>query len=91
MQPTYFEPPPMVSPLGSAAIPPVPNPVRPSNETANLAEATDRRAMPERKRSSTRLKAQPSRKPMNPVLKIVLESVLVFGLCLVMYAIIRSM
>ena len=91
IQPTYFEPPPMVSPLGSAAIPPVPNPVRPSNETANLAETTDRTALPARKRSSAKLKSQRTRKPMNPVLKIVLESVLVFGLCLVMYAIIRSM
>lgn len=82
----------MVSPLGSAAIPPVPNPVHPTNETAaNLGDATNRTAMPERKRSPSKLQAHPARRPMNPVLKIVLESVLVFGLCLVLYAIIRSM
>ncbi|MSR52653.1 MAG: serine/threonine protein kinase [Gemmataceae bacterium] len=91
MPPTYFEPPPMVPPLGSAAIPPVPNPARPTNETANLAEDTERTAMPEKRSSTSKLKAYPDRKPMIPVLKIVLESVLVFGLCLVLFAIIRSM
>ena len=81
----------MVPPLGSAAIPPVPNPARPTNETANLAEDTERTAMPEKRSSTSKLKAYPDRKPMIPVLKIVLESVLVFGLCLVLFAIIRSM
>lgn len=76
----------MVSPLGSAAIPPVPNPGRPANETARLAEATDRgRPVREPRRPL------PERKGMNPVLKIVIESVLVFALCLGMYFILRSL
>jgi serine/threonine protein kinase len=94
MPPPYFEPPPMVSPLGSAAIPPVPNPTRPVNETARMAEATDR-ATALRPRASRPLKGivdlLKERTGVNPVVKIVLESVLVFGLCLLLYFIIRAL
>jgi serine/threonine protein kinase len=94
MPPPYFEPPPMVSPLGSAAIPPVPNPVRPFNETARMAEETDR-AAPPRPKTAQPLKGivglLKQKSGFNPVLKIVLESVLVFGLCLVLYFIIRAL
>jgi hypothetical protein len=87
MQPPYFEPPPMVSPLGSAAIPPVPNPTRPVNETVRMAEVTDRNATPH---STGRTPSHPPRRALHPVVKIFLESVLVFGLCLFLYFIIRS-
>jgi eukaryotic-like serine/threonine-protein kinase len=94
MRPPYFEPPPMVSPLGSAANPPVPNPTRPSNETARMAEATDRAAAPRRNKARLPVGIPwPGNKKtgFNPVLKIVLESVLVFVLCLVVYLIIRAL
>jgi serine/threonine protein kinase len=90
MRPPYFEPPPMISPLGSAAIPPIPNPTRPTNETARLAESTERTASPGDSRYVKR-PSQPEKRPFNPVLKIILESVLVFGLCLLLYFIIRSL
>jgi eukaryotic-like serine/threonine-protein kinase len=93
MNPAFYEPPPMVSPLGSAAIPPVPNPKRPVNETVRLSEATDR-AQPivqpirRKKPGPAETKAKGG---IHPVLKIVLEAVLVFGLCLVLYFIIRGL
>lgn len=87
MNAPYFEPPPMVSPLGSAAIPPVPNPTRPTNETARLAEATDRTSTPSYAQIIDRPKPV---RTIHPVIKIFLESVLVFGLCLFLYFIIRS-
>jgi serine/threonine protein kinase len=89
--PAYYEPPPMVSPLGSAAIPPVPNPVRPINETVRLSEATDR-AQPviQPRRRKTDFEPVPTVR-LNPVVKIILEAVLVFGLCLVLYFIIRGL
>jgi serine/threonine protein kinase len=90
MRPPYFEPPPMVSPLGSAAIPPIPNPTRPMNETARLAESTERTAAPGDARFVRRT-TKPAPRQFNPVLKIILESVLVFGLCLILYFIIRSL
>jgi serine/threonine protein kinase len=89
--PAYFEPPPIVSPLGSAAIPPVPNPVRPVNETVRLSEATDR-AQPivqPRRRKTDGL--PPNKVRLNPVARIIIEAVLVFGLCLVLYFIIRGL
>jgi len=89
--PAYYEPPPMVSPLGSAAIPPVPNPVRPVNETVRLSEATDR-AQPviqPRRRKTDHL--PPPKPRLNPVVKIILEAVLVFGLCLILYFVIRGL
>ena len=92
MKPAYYEPPPMVSPLGSAAIPPVPNPIRPVNETVRFSETTDR-AQPilqPRRRKTDRV--EPVEKPrLHPVVKIVLEAVLVFGLCLVLYVIFRGL
>lgn len=88
MNPSYFEPPPMVSPLGSAAIPPVPNPNRTANETARLAESTNRNALPLRTASK---KAPPPKRGLHPVIKIILESVLVFGVCLILYFIIRGL
>src|SRR5262249_28029689 len=91
MPPPYFEPP-AVSPLGSAAIPPVPNPTRPVNETARMAEETDRAAPlnPERLSHETALKGH-LKLAGNPVVKLVLESIIVFGLCLVLYFIIRML
>jgi serine/threonine protein kinase len=92
MQPAYYEPPPMVSPLGSAAIPPVPNPIRPVNETVRLSEATDR-AQPliEPRRRKTDHDEATKKGKLHPVAKIVLEAVLVFGLCLVLYVIFRGL
>jgi eukaryotic-like serine/threonine-protein kinase len=88
MPATYGEPP-LVSPLGSGAIPPIPNPVRPVNETLRLSEATDRaQARVERRSYAPPYQAK---RGMHPVLKIFLESVLVFGLCLVLYFIIRGL
>lgn len=87
MQAPYFEPPPMVSPLGSAAIPPIPNPTRPVNETVRMAEMTDRNASPH---GASRSNASQSRRGLHPVIKIFIESVLVFGLCLFLYFVIRS-
>ena len=89
----YFEPPPMVSPLGSAAVPPVPNPTRPVNETARMAEETDRaarRPSPRRPLPVAQEVAGEKRR-WNPVVKIVIESIVVFGLCLVLYFILRGL
>ena len=83
-----FEPPPMKSPLGSAAIPPEPNPTRPTNETARLAEATNRTKLPPRFDGLARLETP--KRELHPVVKIFLESVLVFGVCLILYVIIRQ-
>jgi hypothetical protein len=84
-----FTTPPVISPLGSAAIPPIPNPIRPVNETVRLSEATDRaQARVERKSYPEMGKRK---RGMHPVLKIFLESVLVFGLCLLLYFIIRGL
>ncbi len=82
----------MVSPLGSAAIPPVPNPVRPVNETVRLSEATDR-AQPilEPRRRKLPVAERAPKGRLHPVAKIFLEAVLVFGLCLVLYFIIRGL
>jgi hypothetical protein len=95
--PPYFEPPPMVSPLGSAAIPPVPNPTRAVNETAR-AEKTDRAETPKPRPAPRAHRVLPvalsvpeAKRRWNPVVKIVIESVLVFGLCLVLYFIIRGL
>jgi serine/threonine protein kinase len=90
MRPPYFEPPPMISPLGSAAIPPIPNPTRPMNETARLAESTEKTTSPGDSRYIRR-PGLPAKRQFNPVLKIILESVLVFGVCLILYFIIRSL
>jgi serine/threonine protein kinase len=95
MSAPYFEPPPMVSPLGSAALPPVPNPVRPVNETARMAEATDRAdALPKSATHRQPPLAEPAdkeRRRLSPVVKIVIESILVFGLCLMLYFIFRGL
>jgi hypothetical protein len=91
MSPPYFEPPPMISPLGSAAIPPIPNPTRPVNETARMAEATNPTNAPPFARYAIPFPDPRAKRGMNPVLKIFLESVLVFGLCLGLYFIIREL
>src|SRR5262245_9464783 len=91
MPPAYFEPPPLVSPLGSAAIPPVPHPTRGTNETARMAEETDPSAKPVRRGPMGVPTTPGSGQPKNPVFKIILESVLVFGLCLGLYFIIRML
>jgi eukaryotic-like serine/threonine-protein kinase len=90
--PAYYEPPPMISPLGSAAIPPIPNPTRPVNETVRLSESTDR-AQPivEPRWRKVRVGESAKRGRLHPVVKIILEAVLVFGLCLVLYFIIRGL
>ena len=92
LRPGYYDPP-AVSPLGSAAVPPVPNPVRPANETVRLAEATDRApATPAPVRRKPQPEApEPERRGLNPVIKIVLESIAVFGVCLLIYVIIRNL
>ena len=89
MRPAYYEPPPIVSPLGSAAIPPVPNPVRPVNETLRLSEATDRARIPTPPIHWGTVNEASAKRGLHPVFKIFLESVLVFGLCLGLYFIIR--
>ena len=81
----------MISPLGSAAIPPVPNPKRPTNETALMAEATDRTDAPPFARYAIPFPDPRSKRGIHPVVKIFLESVLVFGLCLLLYFIIREL
>jgi serine/threonine protein kinase len=81
-----------VSPLGSAAIPPVPNPTRPVNETVRLSEATDR-AQPliqPRQRSRAGADGPSPRRLLHPVVKIVIEAILVFGLCLLLYFIFKG-
>jgi serine/threonine protein kinase len=88
IRPPYLEPP-SKSPLGSAATPPVPNPTRPANETARLAESTNRTVSPPR--PTPRKMPDPEKHGMHPVLKIFLESVLVFGVCLILYFIIRQL
>lgn len=88
IRPPYFEPP-SNSPLGSAANPPVPNLARGTNETARLAESTNRTATPPR--SAPKRAPEPARRGLHPVVKIFLESVLVFGLCLILYFIIREL
>jgi serine/threonine protein kinase len=95
VRPGYYEPP-AVSPLGSAAIPPVPNPVRPANETVRFAEATDRapatpKPRPARRKPTPPPAPQPERRGVNPVVKIILESIAVFGVCLLIYVIIRNL
>jgi eukaryotic-like serine/threonine-protein kinase len=91
MPPPYFEPPPMISPLGSAAIPPIPNPKRPANETALMAEATDRTDAPPFARYAIPFTDPRENRGLHPVVKIFLESVLVFSLCLLLYFIIREL
>jgi serine/threonine protein kinase len=81
MPPAYLDGPPAQSPLGSAAIPPIPNPTRPANETARMAERTDRTPTQPRPTEDT----PPARGLRNPVVRIVLEALAVFGLCLVIY------
>jgi hypothetical protein len=88
---TPYSEPPAISPLGSAAIPPVPNPTRPVNETVRLSEATDRaqRSVDLIRRPTA---VDEARRPMlHPVIKIFLEAVLVFGLCLLLYFIFKGM
>jgi serine/threonine protein kinase len=92
MQPPYFEPPPMISPLGSAAIPPIPNPTRPTNETARMVESNERTETSRQPRNP-RYDFGPSpkeRKGIHPVLKITLESVAVFAVFLLLWAIFRA-
>jgi eukaryotic-like serine/threonine-protein kinase len=92
MAPPYYEPP-SKSPLGSAAIPPVPNPTRPTNETERMAQtAPSDRAPNDRggdlylNRRSLNDRGRNTLNPMhNPVMRIILEAVLVFGLCLLIY------
>jgi eukaryotic-like serine/threonine-protein kinase len=96
--------PPAVSPLGSAAHPPIPNPTRPANETARMAEETDRAPVarapvprapaargPVRRKPRPEERREPEHHGMNPVLKIILESIAVFGVCLLIYVIIRNL
>jgi len=98
MPPTFFDPPPMASPLGSAAIPPSPNPTHPTNETpARMGQHTER--TPQRGRERDReARLEPARpegrnlNPIsNPVLRIIVESILVFALCLLIYFILRGL
>ncbi|HVK13722.1 MAG TPA: protein kinase [Gemmataceae bacterium] len=82
--------PPAVSPLGSAAMPPVPNPTRPGNETARMAESTERASQPAWPTRTIADRYHPSAGPDNgprglfgrPMSRIVLECLLLFLLCL---------
>lgn len=90
--PPAYDPPPMIAPTATAIIPAAP--ARPSQETLNLAESTDRTAAPvphRGPRKSRHAVPEPtdSRPGLNPVLKIIMESILAFGVCLVLWFIFR--
>ncbi|WP_052640107.1 serine/threonine protein kinase [Zavarzinella formosa] len=101
MPPPYFDSPPASSPLGSAAIPPIPNPTSPVNETARMGQSTTERTPNRESRQDHRhdSRDQGYRRPetrglnpiSNPVLRIILESVLIFGLCLLIFFIVRGL
>jgi eukaryotic-like serine/threonine-protein kinase len=82
--------PPAVSPLGSAAMPPVPNPTRPTNETARMAESTEKASQPawptrtiaDRYHSTNGNEAGPRGLFGRSVTRILLECMLLFVLCL---------
>lgn len=95
----FLDPPPH-SPLGSAAIPPVPNPTAPMSETARMGNSETERTphreirRPSRQNDSHAHSDHSTRSlnPIkNPVMRIILESVVVFLLCLVLYVIFRSL
>ena len=101
MQQPFFEPP-SQSPLGSAAIPPVPNPTRPANETARMGQSeTDRTPHRDVRRGNSSSEprylenARPQPKSLNPlknpVFRIILESIVVFLLCLLLYVVFRGL
>lgn len=89
MTPASFDPP-SVSPLGSAAMPPIPNPTRPVNETARMAESTERsvrEAAPAKTvtRPARPAAVEPERKGgllNRPVTRIIIEAIVLFALCL---------
>ena len=56
-----------------------------------MAEATDRTDAPPPTRYAIPFPDPRESRGMNPVVKIFLESVLVFGLCLMLYFIIREL
>ena len=93
----FFDSPPAQSPLGSAAIPPIPNPTAPVNETARMGQSTTERTPNRDARRDSRDHDYRGREnrgmnPIhNPVLRIIIESVLVFGLCLLIYIIVRGL
>ncbi len=94
MSPTFFDPPPMASALGSAALPPVPNPTGPTNETpARMGQSTERTPHREPRRAPAEPKREErSLNPIkNPVVRIIIESVLLFGLCLLIIFILRGL
>ena len=91
MPPPYFEPPPMISPLGSAAIPPIPNPTRPRQRDRAHGRIHGTHPVPARHAIlATRPIRARSGRVLHPVLKIFLESVLVFGFCLLLYCHFRA-
>ncbi len=65
MTPPFFEQPPSQSPLGSAVLPPVPNPTRPTNETARMGETVQGTPKPTPVTGSQQF-ALPSRKGEAP-------------------------
>lgn len=95
-QPPFFDAP-ANSPLGSAAIPPVPNPTGPMNETSKMGGQPTERTPQRSNRNDHEIDdyRNHNRKSINPlsnpVVRIILESVLVFLVCLVIYVVFRQM
>ena len=96
MRPPFFEPPLAKSPLGSAKMSPVPNSSRSLNETAKMAQSTDRTPQTSARDAVEHIRAIERRsvntgipKTGNPVLRIFIETVLIFSVCLLGYFIYR--
>ncbi len=72
--------PPAIPPLGSAAMPPIPNPTRPVTETARMA-ATDKAArVPP---LAPAMPLEPTQSILGkPIVRILIESILLFALCI---------
>lgn len=67
MTPPFFEQPPAQSPLGSAVLPPVPNPTRPTTETAKLGDTVQTAPRPTTTVPSPQQFALPGRRPSEPL------------------------
>ena len=96
IRPPFFEPPLAKSSLGSAIMSPVPNPSRSLTETAKMAQSTDRTPQTSARDAVEHIRAVERRaantgiaKAGNPVLRIFIETVLIFSVCLLGYFIYR--
>jgi serine/threonine protein kinase len=85
MNPPFFEPP-AQSPLGSAAMAPIPNPGggRSMNETARMGQtqSTERTPLIERSVKPAKKSMNPFQAIANPTLRLAVEVILVFGVIL---------